>query len=119
MQAAPAPTSKAPRLGRPRSARFRSSRPDQAAQMGCDDTACAGSACTTPLAEHRCPLCGGPNGCAPAASGHFDGPCWCTTVHFRPEIRALIPSAQRNKACLCQRCAEGESMTHQADQDAS
>ena len=36
----------------------------------------------TPLPAHRCPLCGGPNGCAAAAAGRFDVPCWCAEVRF-------------------------------------
>ncbi|MFM2052300.1 MAG: hypothetical protein RL456_337 [Pseudomonadota bacterium] len=61
----------------------------------------------TPRPEHRCPLCGGPNGCAPAASGSFGTPCWCTAVRIDPAALAALPPAQRGRACLCRRCAEG------------
>jgi hypothetical protein len=75
--------------------------------MGCDASSCASSAGATPLAEPRCPLCGGPNGCAPAEVGRFDVACWCTEVRFSPDVLARIPAEQRGRACLCQRCAEG------------
>ena len=42
----------------------------------------------TPLPATGCPLCGGPNGCAPAVSGSFDSPCWCTTVQIPAEVLA-------------------------------
>lgn len=60
-----------------------------------------------PLAEHRCPLCGGPNGCAAAASGSFRTPCWCSGVVFSPQALAAVPEAARGRACLCRGCAEG------------
>lgn len=60
-----------------------------------------------PLPEHRCPLCGGPSGCAAAASGSFKTPCWCTGVVFAPQALAAVPEHARGRACLCRRCAEG------------
>lgn len=60
-----------------------------------------------PLAEHRCPLCGQPNGCAAASSGRFDTPCWCSNATFTPTLLALVPAAQRGRACICKSCAEG------------
>jgi hypothetical protein len=59
----------------------------------------------TPLAAPTCPLCGGPNGCAPARSGTFDSPCWCTTATFDREQLARVPPALRGVACICARCA--------------
>ncbi|WP_310461318.1 cysteine-rich CWC family protein [Sphaerotilus sp.] len=59
-----------------------------------------------PLPATGCPLCGGPNGCAPALSGSFDSPCWCTTVQIPSELLARVPAAQRGLACICRRCAE-------------
>jgi len=59
-----------------------------------------------PLPETRCPLCGGPNGCAPAASGDFATPCWCSEVVIPGERLAAVPEAARDRACLCRRCAE-------------
>ena len=58
-----------------------------------------------PLAQHRCPLCGGPNDCAVAKSGRFDTPCWCRDVHFDERLLARVPAAKRGLACLCERCA--------------
>ena len=74
---------------------------------------------SAPLAAHHCPLCGGPNGCAPAASGSFATPCWCRTARISPEVLARVPAEQRGRACLCARCASaaaGEGPT--ADQAA-
>jgi hypothetical protein len=58
-----------------------------------------------PLPASRCPLCGGPNGCAPAASGTFDTRCWCVDVQIAPEVLARLPDAARDAACLCRACA--------------
>jgi len=58
-----------------------------------------------PKPNNTCPLCGGPNGCAPAASGSFDTPCWCTTTPINPAALARIPDALRNQACICRNCA--------------
>ncbi|MFZ2302878.1 MAG: cysteine-rich CWC family protein [Gallionella sp.] len=52
-----------------------------------------------------CPLCGNPNECALAQSGNIEAPCWCHGVEIDPAIIAEVPEAQRNKTCLCQRCA--------------
>lgn len=61
-----------------------------------------------PKPNNTCPLCGGPNGCAPAASGSFDTPCWCTTTPIDPAVLARIPEAQRHQACVCRNCATGK-----------
>jgi len=61
-----------------------------------------------PKPNHTCPLCGGPNGCAPAAAGSLDVPCWCTTAVIDPSALARVPEAQRNLACICRRCATGK-----------
>ncbi|MBI4292960.1 MAG: cysteine-rich CWC family protein [Betaproteobacteria bacterium] len=57
-----------------------------------------------PEPNHTCPLCGGPNGCAPAASGTFGSPCWCNEASFSPELLARVPEAIRGKACICRTC---------------
>ena len=43
-----------------------------------------------PLPNPTCPLCGEANQCAPAASGSFDTPCWCTNVKMDPDAIARI-----------------------------
>jgi hypothetical protein len=58
-----------------------------------------------PLPNTTCPLCGGLNECAPAAAGHFNVECWCTTAVISPEALKRVPSELVNKACLCPRCA--------------
>lgn len=66
------------------------------------------SAPETPIPALACPLCGGPNACAAAASGSFDTPCWCRDVTFPPDLIARVPVEQRGQACICQRCASPE-----------
>lgn len=55
----------------------------------------------------RCPLCGGPNGCAmaPHAPAATAGACWCMAASFSPELLARVPPGARRKACICARCA--------------
>lgn len=60
-----------------------------------------------PLPELHCPLCGGPNGCVPAACGSFEVNCWCKSVAFSAELLARVPEAARHKACICRGCATG------------
>jgi hypothetical protein len=64
-----------------------------------------------PLRNAICPLCGGPNGCVPAAGGSFDMPCWCADVTIDPVALASVPEAQRNRSCLCRSCATGTPTT--------
>ena len=66
---------------------------------------------TRALPNTACPLCGGPNGCAPAATGSLDAPCWCRDVAIDPAVLARIPAAQRNVACLCRQCATAAALT--------
>jgi hypothetical protein len=58
-----------------------------------------------PIDAPRCPLCGEPNACAPAASGSFDSPCWCTELSIPPELLARLPAESRGTACICRACA--------------
>ncbi|HYD96584.1 MAG TPA: cysteine-rich CWC family protein [Noviherbaspirillum sp.] len=58
-----------------------------------------------PKPNNACPLCGGPNGCAPAAAGSFDVPCWCTTAKVDAAVLARVPEALRGQACICAKCA--------------
>jgi hypothetical protein len=59
----------------------------------------------TPLPNRDCPLCGGPNGCAPAACGSFEVDCWCRRVRIDAAVLASVPEAARGRACLCRACA--------------
>lgn len=61
-----------------------------------------------PSPAYVCPVCGGPNECAPARSGDFGTPCWCTNVAANPDVLASLPVAARNRACLCRRCLTGQ-----------
>jgi len=59
----------------------------------------------------RCPLCGGPNGCArerEKATGQPQPPCWCTQVVFARELLAQVPAAAQRTACICQACATAQ-----------
>jgi len=61
-----------------------------------------------PLPNPTCPLCGKANECAPAASGNFDTPCWCTRVTVDPDAIAALGSDR--DACLCPACASGRHL---------
>jgi len=56
-----------------------------------------------PLPSVTCPRCGKPNECAPAASGTFDTPCWCSNVKVDADAIAALGS--KRDACLCPACA--------------
>jgi hypothetical protein len=58
-----------------------------------------------PQPNVTCPLCGERNDCAPARSGSLDTSCWCTEVVVDPAALARLPESERNKVCLCRRCA--------------
>jgi hypothetical protein len=53
----------------------------------------------------RCPLCGGPNDCGIAAGAST---CWCFTTSIPEDVRARVPDAARDLACVCRACAEGQ-----------
>jgi hypothetical protein len=53
----------------------------------------------------RCPLCGGPNGCALSRGAMDPGPCWCARVSIPAELLARVPEDARGAACVCARCA--------------
>lgn len=57
----------------------------------------------------RCPLCGGPNGCAMEAARAGGQPqpppCWCTQATFAPALLARVPEDARRRACICAACA--------------
>lgn len=56
-----------------------------------------------------CPLCGQGNACAleaQRASGQPQPPCWCTQVDFSRELLARVPTALRDRTCICAACAQ-------------
>ena len=55
------------------------------------------------LPNERCPLCGGPNDCAPARCGSLDVDCWCRGARFDAALLARVPAAERHRACICPR----------------
>ena len=61
-----------------------------------------------PNPNHACPVCGGANACAPARSGSFDTPCWCTSVTIPA---ANIRGSEDRASCLCMRCATASATT--------
>jgi len=71
----------------------------------------------TPLAAPACPLCGGPNGCAPAQSGTFETPCWCRAATFDRDVVARVPPSLQGTACICARCARATTLTPAEIQD--
>lgn len=62
------------------------------------------SATAAPLPNLACPLCGGPNGCQPAACGSFDVACWCMTATIPAALLATVPPEARGRACICAAC---------------
>lgn len=52
-----------------------------------------------------CPLCGGDNACAMAASADAAAECWCSAARIAPEALARLPEAERGRRCVCARCA--------------
>ncbi|MFT3778246.1 MAG: cysteine-rich CWC family protein [Ottowia sp.] len=65
----------------------------------------------TAPAPARCPLCGGPNGCAmavPRAANGLPPACWCMAAAFPPALLARVPPAARRQACICARCAAAQ-----------
>jgi len=52
----------------------------------------------------RCPLCGGPNGCALAVNRPIDG-CWCAAKPIPQRLLDRIPPERRGRACICAACA--------------
>lgn len=59
-----------------------------------------------PLPNLRCPLCGGPNDCAPAGCGRFDVDCWCSQARIPAALLDRVPAEQRDLACICRRCVD-------------
>lgn len=57
----------------------------------------------------ECPICGGRNDCAAAASGSCATPCWCGDVTIAPELIARVRPALLREACICRNCVEGFS----------
>ena len=62
------------------------------------------------LPNRECPLCGGPNACAPAQTGSLATPCWCRDVTIAPAALERVPQEQRQRACICAACA-GQAVT--------
>lgn len=58
---------------------------------------------------NRCPLCGQPNQCGQCDPAKVEQPCWCFSVDIAAQTQAAIPPQALDKACLCPRCARGES----------
>lgn len=52
-----------------------------------------------------CPLCGQRNQCAQADSATPVHDCWCFAAAIAPGALERLPADQRNRACLCPRCA--------------
>ncbi|WP_339412266.1 cysteine-rich CWC family protein [Pseudomonas sp. EA_35y_Pfl2_R5] len=55
----------------------------------------------------RCPCCGQLNQCAQAGADAPVSDCWCFSVPIDAAQLAKLPPEQRNRSCLCPRCAQG------------
>jgi hypothetical protein len=59
-----------------------------------------------------CPLCGQSNQCAleiERATGQKQDSCWCTQATFSADLLSRLPDNAVNRACICARCASGQS----------
>lgn len=68
-----------------------------------------------PAPNHHCPLCGGPNACAPASCGSFDTPCWCQHASFPAALLACVTGPDGAASCICAACAAAEARRVSAD----
>ena len=57
----------------------------------------------------NCSICGEPNQCSLSNPATATQPCWCFTAEIAAEAHERIPDEALNKACICPRCARGES----------
>lgn len=53
----------------------------------------------------RCAVCGGDNACGMARGADT---CWCASISIPAAVLARVPLEQRNRVCVCQRCAAGD-----------
>ena len=68
--------------------------------------AAGAAAAADPWPHLVCPLCGGPNACAPAQSGSFATVCWCASATLdRAVLDRLAGSTGARAACICRHCA--------------
>jgi hypothetical protein len=67
---------------------------------------------TMPADPSRCPICGTANRCAMERTREAHeacGDCWCMTADFSDALIANIPDSARGQACICARCAAGQT----------
>jgi len=62
---------------------------------------------SVPSTDLNCPLCAGPNACAPAQSGSFETPCWCKGVTLSAALLARVPEGRAGLSCICPACVAG------------
>lgn len=82
--------------------------PPAAAVVGASAELAVGSAA---MDAARCPLCGGPNGCAMVherETARPQPPCWCTHMTFSEAVLKRVPPAARGRACVCAQCARAQ-----------
>ncbi|MBU3654560.1 MAG: cysteine-rich CWC family protein [Limnohabitans sp.] len=53
----------------------------------------------------RCPLCGGPNGCAMTCASP-PATCWCVNATFTPALLQQVPPHLQRRSCICATCAQ-------------
>ncbi|WP_245888297.1 cysteine-rich CWC family protein [Laceyella sediminis] len=52
-----------------------------------------------------CPLCGKHNQCGNLSEQRI-GDCWCRIEAFPAGLLEQVPSAYKNKACICKSCLD-------------
>ncbi len=70
------------------------------------------SARTATADATHCPLCGEVNRCAvelERETGEAQGECWCMQADFSLAPLAQLPESARGLACICARCAAGQT----------
>ncbi|MWV13231.1 hypothetical protein F3I62_14080 [Pseudomonas sp. R-28-1W-6] len=55
----------------------------------------------------HCPRCGQLNRCAQAGQSEPVQDCWCFHSPVDAAVLDSLPAEQRDRACLCPRCARG------------
>lgn len=61
-----------------------------------------------PLPHLTCPVCGGPNACAPALGGDFEQRCWCEAISLSPRLVSQIGETGQKTSCICPACAAAD-----------
>ena len=65
--------------------------------------------------QKRCPLCGGPNGCA-VAEGRSADECWCQAPKIPQALLKEVAVELRDKTCVCHSCVIAYSQSRELNE---